>query len=406
MSPEPDIRGKNPYRPGAAVRPTFLAGRTNEIRRFQRVLSKAPEVPANVRIMGLRGVGKSVLLQEEETQTDDWYATRLQIEPRNNSEDDLVGLLINATTGARRELSRTERLKKRLSGVAAAAGRSLKVTFNDIEFSLDLSGASRQADLAKALFETAELAFHQGYEGYMVMLDEAQILRDDAARDGEHPLSLLVAAFNKLQEQEVPLALVLCGLPTLQTNLLKARTYSERMFVGEHIGRLSEGESRQAFVKPLDDTGVTADEALVERVIREVEGYPYFIQVWGAELWDTAEDVGLWTLSTDLLSEIEDDIYKRLDADFYEGRVQALTPAEADLLMATADCPYPPLRTSDIHELSPKSQGNVNVLMGRLVEQGVIYRIQQGQYEYTAPKFHDFLRRRKRRLIEEGRRSP
>ncbi|MGH9092232.1 MAG: hypothetical protein ACRDZR_12785 [Acidimicrobiales bacterium] len=405
MSAEPDDegRGRNPYRPGASVRPTFLAGRTGELSRFRRLLAKSPEVPANLRIIGLRGVGKSVLLKEQERQADTWYTTRLQIEPRNNSEDGVVDLLVHASEKARSALSRAVRIRKALTGVAATAGRSLTVGFHDIEVSLALSGTSRQGDLAKALFDTAELAYRQGYDGYMVMLDEAQALRDDAGRDGEHPLSLLVAAINTLQEQEVPLALVLCGLPTLQTNLLKARTYSERMFAGESIGRLSDPESWLAFVRPLEGTGVAACHDLVERVIREVEGYPYFVQVWGAELWDAAEDAGVWTLGIPLLEQIEADIYRRLDADFYEGRVLALTPAEADLLMATAACPYPPLRTADIHELSDKSQGNVNVLMGRLVEQGVLYRIQQGQYEYTAPKFHTFLQRRAWRLVDEGR---
>lgn len=82
--------------------------------------------------------------------------------------------------------------------------------------------------------------------------------------------------------------------------------------------------------------------------------------------------------------------------------MEALTPAEQDLLTATANCPYPPLRTADIHRRSGKSEGNVNVLMGRLADQGVVFRIQKGQYEYTAPKFHDYLQRRRARLTERG----
>lgn len=160
------------------------------------------------------------------------------------------------------------------------------------------------------------------------MLDEAQVIRDDKDRDGEHPLSLLVAAVNSLQEREVPVALVLCGLPTLRANLLKARTYSERMFRGEEIGSRAGLEAREAFTRPLDATGMTADEDLVDRVVTEVEGYPYFIQLWGAELWDAARLAGLDRLTTALLDEVEPEIYRRLDSDFYEPRVELLTPAE------------------------------------------------------------------------------
>lgn len=103
-----------------------------------------------------------------------------------------------------------------------------------------------------------------------------------------------------------------------------------------------------------------------------------------------------------MLAQVQPEIYRLLDSDFYEGRVESLTPTEQDLLMATATCSYPPLRTADIRGQSPKSEGNVNVLMGRLAEQGVVYRVQKGQYEYTAPKFHDYLERRLERLSTRG----
>lgn len=193
-----------------------------------------------------------------------------------------------------------------------------------------------------------------------------------------------------------PLALVLCGLPTLTTNLLEARTYAERMFRGEHIGSLPDQAASEAFVAPLDDTGVTADDNLVETVLRSVEGYPYFIQLWGAELWDAADHADIQHLGVDLLEIVDADIYRRLDLAFYEPRVQALTPAEQDILLASGQVSYPPLRVSDLNAVSDKTPGNVNVLLGRLVAAGVLYRLRKGQYEYTAPKFYEFLQRRRR----------
>lgn len=208
----------------------------------------------------------------------------------------------------------------------------------------------------------------------------------------------MIAAVNALQEKELPIGLTACGLPTLRSNLLKARTYTERMFRGEEIGRLAEERAAEALIRPLEGTGVRADRALVSRVVREAEGYPYFIQLWGAAMWDAARDANICQMSEPLLDSIEDEIYRRLDIDFYDGRVEALTPAEQDLLIATAKCPYPPLRTADIHTRVGKREGNINVLMGRLAEQGVVFRVQKGQYEYTAPKFHEYLRRRIARM--------
>ena len=125
------------------------------------------------------------------------------------------------------------------------------------------------------------------------------------------------------------------------------------------------------------------------------------MQLWGAEPWDASRLAGTSNLSSRLLVAVEPDI-RRLDLDFYDPRVESLTPAEQDLLLATAACPYPPLRSSHIHGRSGRSEGRVNVLMGRLTEQGVLLRVQMGQYDYTAPKFHDYLLRRAQRTAGHG----
>lgn len=389
---------KNPYRPGAATPPVHLAGREPQLARFPKVLRAAPEIPANVRLTGLRGVGKSVLLKEYEdiARSEGWAVVRHQVEPRHNSEESVSAFLAQSVAAAKARMSRARRLKSGVStAVDAVSRRLLSVQYDDITLS---PGGSKNLDLdvSRNLYDAVEAALDTGHEGFALLLDEAQVIRDDSLRDGEHPLSMLVAAVNALQEAGLPLALVMCGLPTLRANLQRARTYSERMFRGEVIAELTgnPGPARDAFVEPLTMTTRTASESLITRVLDEVEGYPFFIQLWGAELWDAADDADVSVFTVDLLDSIEADIYARLDEEFYAGRIETLTPSEQDVLLSTARCPYPPLRTSDIRERSTKSEGNVNVLMGRLTDQGVLYRVQKGVYEYTAPKFHQYLQRR------------
>lgn len=394
MCPAP---GRNPYRPGAATPPLHLAGREPQLFRLPKILRSAPEIPANVRVTGLRGVGKSVLLKEYErlAAIQGWAVLRAQIEPRHNTEEALSRLLSGAIDGSKARMSRARRVKAQLAGAVDAGRRLLTVSYEDVTFSV---GGERQVelDLRRNLYDAVEAALDTGHEGFALLLDEAQLIKDDSGRGGEHPLSMLVAAVNALQEAGLPLALVLCGLPTLRANLQRARTYSERMFRGESIGALTgnPGPARDAFVEPLAGTGVTANDPLVAQVLDEVEGYPFFIQLWGAELWEAAADASLTEFTPDLLDAVEPDIYARLDEEFYAGRVETLTPSEQDLLLATAHCPYPPLRTADLRSRTSKSDNNVNVLMGRLADQGVLYRVQKGTYEYTAPKFHEYLRRR------------
>ncbi len=124
---------------------------------------------------------------------------------------------------------------------------------------------------------------------------------------------------------------------------LRARTYTERMFRAEEIDSLDGEEAHAAFTKPLENTLVEVPTPLVSEVVAEVEGYPYFIQLWGAELWDAASEAGIQHFDAELLESVRPDIYRRLDTEFYEPRVQTLTPAEEDVLLASGGCSYPPL---------------------------------------------------------------
>jgi AAA ATPase domain len=385
--------GKNPFRPGVGVRPLYLAGREAPLRRFGAMLRAAPEQPASMRVTGLRGVGKTVLLDvfSDQAQELDWEPAFLELQPAHNTDEAIRVTLGSLLERTRQRLSRLARLRS----VAGKALRStsLSVSWEDVSLSVSF-GSEREEDLAREIFATIELALAKGRAGVVLLLDEAQLVRDERDRHGEHPLSLLIAPVVALQRQELPLGLVVCGLPTLVGNLQKARSYSERLFRGEEIDSLAPAQALEAFTRPLEQTGRESDRAVAESVVDEVEGYPYFLQLWGSELWDAADLAGVDRLSLDLLDATRPDIYGRLDSDFYDPRVATLTPAEQDLLSASAACGYPPLRSADLNRASDKTPGNVNVLLGRLVDAGALYRIRKGEYAYTAPKFRDYLLRR------------
>jgi hypothetical protein len=367
------------------------------MRRFAAILRSAPEQPANMRLTGLRGVGKTVLLGEFQAIAEDgnWATAMLELQPGHNEEATLVTTLTSVAQDAKERLSRTERIRKAVGGAAQRAG-TLGFGWGEFTFTYDPVVGQAREDITRALFEVVEMAVEKGRSGFVLLLDEAQAIRDETKRGGQHPLSLLISSVVALQRQEIPLGLVLCGLPTLTGNLLKARSYTERMFRGEKIGSLSWDDAREAFGQPLveAESNLEADANLIDRVIDEVEGYPYFIQLWGAELWDAAEIGNVDCLTLNLLETVRPDIYRRLDLDFYDPRVETLTPAEQDVLLATAFADYPPLVVSKLNDAINKRPANVNVLLGRLVENGVLYRLRKGEYDYTAPRFRDYLLRR------------
>lgn len=367
------------------------------MRRFEAMLRSAPEQPANMRLTGLRGVGKTVLLGEFQAiaEKGGWAGAMLELQPGHNGEESLVAALTATARGSKERLSRMERIKKAV-GTAAKQTGTLSLGWGEFVLTYDPIVGQPREDITRALFEVVELAVEKGRAGFVLLLDEAQVVRDESKRHGEHPLSLLISSVAALQRREIPLGLVLCGLPTLTGNLLKARSYTERMFRGEEIGSLSRGDSRDAFAQPLAESAgnLEADRDLVDNVIDEVEGYPYFIQLWGAELWDAAEIGEVTRLTTTLLETVRPDIYRRLDLDFYDPRVETLTPAEQDVLLATTFADYPPLIVSKLNDAIDKTPANVNVLLGRLVDSGVLYRLRKGEYDYTAPRFRDYLMRR------------
>jgi DNA-binding transcriptional ArsR family regulator len=387
--------GKNPFRPGVGTKPLYLAGRDQSLRRFRSVIRAAPEQPANLRLTGLRGVGKTVLLGEfrEVAQELGWAAAFLEFQPGHNTDDAVSTALAAALKAAREEVSRVERLRSTIGGATRRAG-TLGIEWGEFRVTYEPGANPAREDLSRALFEAVETVVSHGRDGLMLLLDEVQVIRDETRATGQHPLSLLVAAVSSLQKAELPIGMVLCGLPTLTGNLLRARSYTERMFREEEIGSLEADDAKEALVRPLAESPAVLDSGLAERVVEEVEGYPYFLQLWGAELWDTAAAAEVNRFNEQLLDEARPEIYRRLDLDFYDPRVATLTPAEQDVLIASADCDYPPLVVADLNRAISKTPGNINVLLGRLVESGVLYRVRKGQYEYTAPKFRDFLVRR------------
>src|SRR5688572_25717306 len=158
---------KNPFRPGVGTRPVYLAGRHTELRRFRAALRSAPEIPANVRLTGLRGVGKTVLLSEfERVATEEGWATaQLELEPRHNTEESLTRALVALADRSRERLSRTARLRKAVGRAVANVG-SLRVSYEDIVVSFDPTAGRIDDDLPRALFDVTRVAVDRGHTGF------------------------------------------------------------------------------------------------------------------------------------------------------------------------------------------------------------------------------------------------
>jgi hypothetical protein len=392
----------NPFRPGAGHMPPYLAGRQKEKVEFARLLEQHV-ILENLVLTGLRGVGKTVLLD-----------TLKPVAIQNG------WLWVGADLSESMSISEA-RVCVRLMSDLAPLTSSLVVTREAPKFgfarqgrrvhhSVDFDAMSEifdatpglAADKLKAVLEFVWACLQaQRIRGVIFAYDEAQNLSDHAD-DKEYPLSLLLEVFQSLQKKQVPFMLVMAGLPTLFPKLVDARTFAERMFHVIFLSRLDEADSRDAIIKPIQDARcpvkLRADSV---RLITDVSGgYPYFIQFICREVYDAFLQKGLARSSATVPI---DDITRKLDQNFFAGRWARVTDRQRDLMTVIADLPHADDEFT-IQEVSrhsrkvlkrPFSRSRVNQVLAALSHAGLVYKNRHGRYSFAVPLLGRFIRRQK-----------
>jgi hypothetical protein len=397
----------NPFRPGVGKSPPYLADRDEQLRRFRRYLADFPENQRNVRITGLRGVGKTVLLKEyrRAARAKDWIVVRRDLAPRLNQELDFAQAITSDLDSAITDLSVVARLGKLVAAARAAVsavvdlGDGIKITIGG---GSNADGAILEDRLRNALFRVGELAARAG-RGVLFLYDEAHVL-SDRPKAHQFPLSALLGAFVQAQDYDdvdLPVMLVMCGLPPLITNLQAARSHSERLFKAEELGNLSlepdagTSPAAAALTKASARSGISIPADVAERVAADVSGYPYFIQWYGEALWDAADEAGVDVVDQNLYEATNHAIQEGLDVEFFEGRYEEAKRAEQLTLRVAGALGGEGFRVGDLAErLAHLTPNAVQQSVNRLTQNNLIYRVRHGEYAYTAPLFGDFLRRR------------
>jgi hypothetical protein len=401
-----EIREANPYHPEPGRSPVVLAGRRAELDFLQARLRDAPSTPACVRVTGIRGTGKTVLLKafSAEAERDGWAVLASELYRHAYSEGTLTALLTQVAAAKVESLSLMAAVRAKVTGAATAVLRTFQFTLTDIGigWGLDPAMASQAADIGRSLADVATAAVAARRIGCVVILDEAHYLADDPDGD-EYPMSLLLATLMQLQSLEIPIAFILSGLPTLDRNIGRARPQAERMFRGLSLGMLSRTATKEAFEGPLGESTMSARADLVDAVIDRVEGYPHFIQLWGAELWSAAKARDSNEMTLALLADVEPQIAQRVEVDIFDFRMKQLDVSDRDVLLAAARCPYPPLRAQYLADELKVDAAEVEESLERLANDGVIHDpADRGEYLFTVPGFERYLSARGQRWGPEG----
>jgi hypothetical protein len=382
----------NPFAPGAGTPPPDLAGRDELLGIVRVALGRARlgNPAKSILMVGLRGVGKTVLLDRMRDDAEGTGVHTLRLEaPEDRS---LPAIIAPELRQALLRLSRIEKARelahRALRGLAGFAN-ALKVKYQDITVGLDFKpekGLADNGDLEhdlQALLESAGEAAKSGGTCLAMFIDELQYVE-------EEQLAALITSLHRTAQRKLPVVLVGAGLPQLRGKMGRAKSYAERLFDFPEIGALSGQAARTAIVKPANDRGVEVNNDAFEHILQQTHGYPYFLQEWGKHSWDAApkspitlEDVRMGTITA----------IAALDESFFRVRFDRLTPVEKKYLRAMAEIGPGPHRSGDIAAQLGRKVTALGPTRNQLISKGMVYSPSHGDTAFTVPLFDEFMRR-------------
>lgn len=382
---------RNPFAPGAGSRPPELAGREQIIEDARIALSRAllGRFSKSQILLGLRGTGKTVLLNEIERLANELGHVTSMIEAPEDKP--LAALIYPKAHQAIRKLSRIESAKHavhRTLGVLRSFAAAFKISAGEIEIAVEpqpgtADSGDLEQDLVDLFVEIGQAARSAG-RGWTLLIDEVQYLKGDE-------LSAIIVAVHKISQRNLPVVFVAAGLPQTAQLSGDAKSYSERLFAFPPVGPLTRKSAIAAIRKPIENEGETIEDDALSLIFKKTEGYPFFLQEWGFHSWNTADKSPISLTNVNLAS---DRALKRLDESFFKVRMDRLTNAEVEYVRAMAELGRGPYKSSDVAECLGKDPSSLGPRRASIIRKGMIYSPTYGEIDFTVPMFDDFVRRK------------
>ncbi len=383
---------QNPYSPGAGSPPPELVGRDPILEQARILLGRTKQKRSekSMLLTGLRGVGKTVLLNEiERLAQADGYRTVLV----EALEDKPLGPLIAPHLrpllfDLDRMAGAGDKAKRGLRVLRSFVG-AFKVTMGEISFGLDIDpqvGTADSGDLEidlPSLFVAVAEAAEERKSAVAILIDELQYFR---AKE----LGALIMAMHRVQQLRLPLVLLGAGLPILPGLAGQAKSYAERLFSFPNVGALSEGDAARALRDPAQDAGVAFENEALKEVFRVTKGYPYFLQEWGYQSWNHATAS---PITVAIVRRATSTVIPRLDQNFFRVRFDRLTPSEKNFLRAMAQYGPGAHRTGEIADALGQKINSLGPTRAKLIKKGMIYSPAHGDLAFTVPLFDEFMMR-------------
>ncbi|MFF2388107.1 AAA family ATPase [Agromyces sp. NPDC058104] len=383
----------NPYTPNAGAAPEIVVGRDDQLEGFRVLLSRLERgrTEQSMIITGLRGVGKTVLLGQFMDLANAAHWEVVEIEASKHDDVRFRQAMFSQLKAALLRLSpraRWTELSRRAAEVLSAFAVSVdqQGTFSVSWDIPPAEGEGDHGDLAMDLtdvFVALGEAAAERERGVVLLIDEVQFL-------GRTQLEALIQAVHKTVQRKLPITLVGAGLPQIAELAGDAKSYAERLFKFPVIGSLSDDDARRALVEPALVEGVVFDDDAVELAIEITQGYPYFIQELGYQVWGVAAGGRVRRDDVELAREAYE---SKLDGSFFRVRLDRATPLQTAYMRAMAELGPAPQKAADVARVMGRESTQVGPTRAELIDMGLLYTPEHGYAAFTVPDFDRFMRR-------------
>ncbi len=381
---------RNPFAPGAGSQPPELAGRDSIISDADIAIQRisAGKNSRSQILLGLRGTGKTVLLNKIENDADSHgHITSFVEAPEKGN---LPSLLYPKIYQVLYKISVVENAKRyahnamrALKGFAAA----FKISVGDVSLAVDpetgiADSGNLEMDLCD-LFVLVGNASKAAGKVWTLCIDEMQYL-------SKAELASLIVAIHRANQKQLPILLFGAGLPQIAALSGNAKSYAERLFSFPPVGPLGRLDAIQAIKRPIENERESISEEALEEIVQRTEGYPYFLQEWGYQAWNVADSS---PIHLEDIERASDSALQRLDESFFRVRFDRLTPKERDYVRAMSKLGKGPYRSSEVAEQLGEDVKALGPCRAKIIAKGMIYSPSYGDIAFTVPMFEDYVNR-------------
>lgn len=379
----------NPYRPGAGLMPTYLAGRDEDTQVVEQMFEALTmNIPTqSIIYSGLRGVGKTVLINKLQkiAEDKDIFCKHIEVEDRN----DFISQIVSCSQSFLRKVSTKEKFKQLIQKPLDAL-KALTVSFNPKDNTFSMSLQEKELYISNNLTQSLTDVFttigETAYKSEIPLcffIDEIQYMK---AKE----LGSLIAALHRTNQLGYPVMVIGAGLPKIYKMLSDEKSYSERLFLYKEIGALTEEQSKKAIVVPAQKFGVTYDDEAIQEIISVTKGYPFFIQQMCQIVYQNTNEKNICI--KDVKDSIEE-FLNVLDTGFFKVRYERCAQSDKRFIFAMTKCGDLPCTISNVAKNLNKSVNSISTTRAQLINKGIIYPIRYKELDFTVPEFDKYILR-------------